>query len=53
MARFKSLDTNPQLQNADFACQLKLSTFEHALNHLLDHEVDLAHNNVARDDAQV
>ena len=34
MARYKSLDTNPQFL---------AGTFEHALNHLLDHEVDLAH----------
>ncbi len=43
MARDKSLDTNPQFLSVDLARQLLPGTFEHALNHLLDHEVDLAH----------
>ena len=43
MARYKSLDTNPQFLSVDLARQLLSGTFEHALNHLLDHEVDLAH----------
>ena len=43
MARDKSLDTNPQVLRVDFARQLLPGTVEHALNHLLDHEVDLAH----------
>ena len=43
MALDKSLDTNPQFLSVDLARQLLPSTFEHALNHLLDHEVDLAH----------
>ena len=43
MARDKSLDTNPQFLRIDLARQLLPGTFEHALNHLLDHEVDLAH----------
>ena len=43
MARYKSLDTNPQFLSVDLARQLLPGTFEHALNHLLDHEVDLAH----------
>ncbi len=43
MARYKHLDTNPQLVAIDLARQLLPGTFEHALNHLLDHEVDLAH----------
>ena len=43
MARYKSLDTNPQFLSVDLARQLLPGTFEHAMNHLLDHEVDLAH----------
>ena len=43
MARDKALDTNPQFLSVDLARQLLPGTFEHALNHLLDHEVDLAH----------
>ena len=43
MARYTSLDTHPQFLRVDVARQLLPGTFEHALNHLLDHEVDLAH----------
>ena len=43
MARYKCIDTNPQFLSVDLARQLLPGTFEHALNHLLDHEVDLAH----------
>ena len=43
MARYKLVDTNPQFLSVDLARQLLPGTFEHALNHLLDHEVDLAH----------
>ncbi len=43
MARYKPLDTNPQFVAIDLARQLLPGTFEHALNHLLDHEVDLSH----------
>ena len=43
MARYKLLDTNPQFLSVDLARQLLPGTFEHALNHLLDHEVDLGH----------
>ena len=43
MARDKTIDTNPQVLSVDLARQLLAGTFEHALNHLLDHEVDLAH----------
>ena len=42
MARYKYIDTNPQFLAVDLARQLLPGTFEHALNHLLDHEVDLA-----------
>ena len=43
MARYKLVDTDPQFPSVDLARQLLPGTFEHALNHLLDHEVDLAH----------
>ena len=43
MARYKVVDTNSQFLSVDLARQLLPGTFEHALNHLLDHEVDLAH----------
>ncbi len=43
MARYKLIDTNPQFLRVDLARQWLPGTFEHALNHLLDHEVDLAH----------
>ena len=43
MARDTSLDTNPQCLSVDRARQLLPGTFEHALHHLRDYEVDLAH----------
>jgi transposase len=43
MARYKPIDTNPRFLPVDLARQLLPGTFEHALNHLLDHELDLAH----------
>ena len=43
MARYTSLDTNPQVLTVDRARQWRPGTFEHALNHLLDHDVDRAH----------
>lgn len=42
MARYRVVDTNPQFLSVDLARQLLPGTFEHALNHLLGHEVDLA-----------
>ncbi len=42
MARYKIIDTNPRLLPVDLSKQLLPGTFEHALNHLLDHEVDLS-----------
>lgn len=42
MARYKTIDTNPRFLAVDLARQLLPGTFEHALNHLLDHEIDLA-----------
>ena len=43
MARYKYIDTQPKLIPVDLAAQLLPGTFEHALNHLLDHAVDLSH----------
>ena len=43
MARYKYIDTNPRFLAVDLARQLLPGTFEHALNHLLDHAVDLSH----------
>ena len=43
MARYKYIDTQPKLIPVDLSRQLLSGTFEHALNHLLDHEVDLSH----------
>ncbi|HVK55419.1 MAG TPA: hypothetical protein VM532_10370, partial [Burkholderiales bacterium] len=42
MARYKTIDTNPRFLAVDLARQLLPGTFEHALNHLLDHELDLS-----------
>lgn len=42
MARYKHIDMSPRLLPVDLAVQLLPGTFEHALNHLLDHELDLS-----------
>ena len=42
MARYKHIDTNPRLLPVDLARQLLPGTFEHAVNHLLDHAIDLS-----------
>ena len=42
MGRYKHIDTSPRLLPVDLAQQLLPGTFEHALNHLLDHEIDLS-----------
>jgi hypothetical protein len=42
MARYKYIDTNPRFLPVDLARQLLLGTFEHALNYLLDHAIDLS-----------
>jgi transposase len=42
MARYKYIDTNPRFLPVDLARQLLPGTFEHALNYLLDHAIDLA-----------
>ena len=43
MARYKYIDTNPRLLPVDLARQLLPGTFEHAVSHLIDHEIDLSH----------
>jgi transposase len=42
MARYKHIDTSPRFLAVDLQKQLLPGTFEHALNHLIDHELDLA-----------
>lgn len=42
MARYKTNDLNPKFLPVDLARQLCPGTFEHALNHLLDHELDVS-----------
>jgi transposase len=43
MARYKHIDSNPRFLPVDLARQLLPGTFEHALNHLIDHELDLTY----------
>ena len=42
MARFKYVDTSPRFLAIDLQRQLLPGTFEHAVNHLLDHAIDLS-----------
>lgn len=42
MAHYKYIDTNPRFLPVDLARQFLPGTFEHALNHLLDHAIDLS-----------
>lgn len=42
MARYKTIDTSPRFIALDLQRQLLPGSFEHALNHLLDHEIDLS-----------
>ena len=42
MARYKYIDTNPKFLAVDLAQQLLPGTFEHALHHLLEYEIDLS-----------
>ena len=42
MARYKHIDTSPRFFAVDLQRQLLLGTIEYALNHLLDHEIDLS-----------
>ena len=43
MAKYKHIDTQPRLIAVDLARQLLPGTFEHALHHLVEHELDLSH----------
>jgi transposase len=42
MARYKHIDMSPRMLPVDLVRQLLPGTFEHALNHLLDREIDLS-----------
>lgn len=42
MARYKHIDTNPKFLPIDLSRQLLPGTFEHALNQLIDQEMDLS-----------
>ena len=42
MARYKHIDTSPRFLAVDLQRQLLPGTFEHALNYLLDHKLDLS-----------
>ena len=43
MARFKHIDTSPRFLAVDLERQLVPSPFEHALHHLIWHELALTH----------
>ena len=43
MARFKHIDTSPRFLAVDLERQLAPGTFENALHHLIEHELDLTH----------
>ncbi|MEO6517012.1 MAG: IS1182 family transposase [Steroidobacteraceae bacterium] len=43
MARYKDVDSGLKFLAVDLSRQLLPGTFEHALSHLLDHELDLSH----------
>ncbi len=42
MARYKHIDTSPRFIAVDLERQLLPGTFEHALNYLVDHQLDLS-----------
>lgn len=42
MARYKHIDTQPKFLPVDLARQLLPGTFEHAVHHLVEHELDLS-----------
>ena len=42
MARYKEIDTSPRFLAVDLSRQFLPGTFEHALNELLDHDIDLS-----------
>ena len=46
MARYYDLNTDLQFIALDLSEQLRPGTFEHALNHLIDHQLDLSHFDV-------
>jgi hypothetical protein len=41
MGRYKHIDTSPRFIAVDLERQLLPGTFEHTLNYLIDHELDL------------
>ncbi len=43
MARYYHMNTDLQFIALDLSEQLRPGTFEHALNHLIDHQLDLSH----------
>ena len=43
MARYPHMDFNPRFMTLDLARQLLPGTFEHALHHLMESELDLSH----------
>jgi transposase len=43
MARYKYIDTSPRFIPVDLARQLVPGTFEHAVHHLFEREIDLSH----------
>jgi hypothetical protein len=42
MPRFKVVDYSPRFLPVDLSGQLLPGTFQYALHHLLDHEIDLS-----------
>jgi transposase len=42
MPRYKRIDTNPRFLAVDLAQQLLPGTFEHAVHHLLEHQIDVS-----------
>ena len=42
MARYKHIDTSPRFLAVDLERLLLPGTFEHALNYLIDHQIDLS-----------
>lgn len=42
MARYRPIDTSPRFIAVDLQRQLLPGSFEYALNHLIDHELDLS-----------
>ena len=43
MARYKDVESGMKMLPVDLSRQFLPGTFEHALNHLIDHELDLSH----------